>query len=156
MSTKSFATLMARLESSAEGQAERVSVNFLAQVNTRMQALGLSNAELAQRMGTSPAYITRLFRGSANLSVQTMVKLAQALGNTLRVELAEPVGVGAPTQAVDVRRLPSEIRQPTPETVAAMTEARGMTAARYGSANALFDALDKKSATAKRSSAKKV
>lgn len=156
MSTKSFAALMARMESTAEGQAARLSVGFLAQVNTRLQALGISNAELAQRIGTSPAYITRLFRGSANLSVQTMVKLAQALGNTLRVELAETAGVGAPTQALDGRRLPSEIRQPTPETVAAMTEARGMKGAHYGSANALFAALDKKSVTAKRASAKKV
>lgn len=99
MSTKSFAALMARLASTAEGQAERVSVDFLAQVNTRMQTLGLSNAELAQRMGTSPAYITRLFRGSANLSVETMVKLARAVDSTLQVALNA---------------------QPTPETAAAI------------------------------------
>jgi hypothetical protein len=36
MSTKSFAALMTRLASTAEGQAARVSVNFLAQVHTRM------------------------------------------------------------------------------------------------------------------------
>ena len=109
MSTKSFAALMARVASTAEGQAERISVDFLAQVHTRMQALGLSNTELAQRMGTSPAYITRLFRGSANLSVETMVKLARAVDSTLRVELHA---------------------QPAPETVAAMVEARSKTAAR--------------------------
>lgn len=122
MSTKSFAALMARLASSAEGQAAHVSVGFLAQVHSRMQALGLSHAALAQRMGTSPAYITRLFRGTANLSVQTMVKLAQAVGNTLRVELGEPVGVSTSTQVVELRGLPSEIRKPTPETVAAIPE----------------------------------
>ena len=65
----------------------------------RIQTLGLSNAALAQRMGTSPAYITRLFRGSANLSVETMVKLARAVESTLRVQLNA---------------------QPTPETAAAM------------------------------------
>lgn len=27
---------------------------------------------MARRMGTSPAYITRLFRGNGNLSVQTI------------------------------------------------------------------------------------
>lgn len=88
MNTKSFAALMARLASTPEGQAEHVAVAYLAQVNARMQAQGMSNLELARRMGTSPAYITRLFRGSANLSVQTMTKLAQAVNCTLMLELA--------------------------------------------------------------------
>lgn len=96
MSSKSFAALMARLAATPEGQAEHVAVAFLAQVNARMQAQSMSNAELARRMGTSPAYITRLFRGNANLSVQTMVKLAQAVGGSLRVELAEQANVGSP------------------------------------------------------------
>ena len=38
-------------------------------------------------MGTSPAYVTRLFRGSANLSVQTMNKLAHAVNSTLMLKL---------------------------------------------------------------------
>jgi transcriptional regulator with XRE-family HTH domain len=114
MSSKSFAALMARVAATPEGQAEHVAVAFLAQVNARMQAQGMSNAELARRMGTSPAYVTRLFRGSANLSVQTMVKLAQAVGATLQVGLAK------------------EACTPTPETVAAMLEAREMMAARAG------------------------
>ena len=87
MSTKSFTALMARLAATPEGQAEHVAVAFLAQVNARMQAQGMSNVELARRMGTSPAYITRLFRDSANLSVQTMTKLAHAVNSTLTLEL---------------------------------------------------------------------
>ena len=138
MSTKSFAALMARLAATPEGQAEHVAVAFLAQVNARMQDQGISNVELARRMGTSPAYITRLFRGSANLSVQTMVKLAQAVGATLQLELAKEIG-----------SLPFEVRKPTPETVAAMVESREMAAARYGSAKELFDALDQKTGKGK-------
>ncbi len=88
MSTKSFSALMTRLAATPEGQSAHVAVAFLAQVNARMQAQGMRNAELARRMGTSPAYVTRLFRGSTNLSVETMVKLAQAVGGSLRVELA--------------------------------------------------------------------
>lgn len=60
-------------------------------------------------------------------------------------------------QVVEVRGLPFEVRKPTPETIAAMTEAREMTAARYGSKEELFDALDKKTGKGKaRASAKKV
>ncbi len=52
-------------------------------------------------------------------------------------------------QVVEVRGLPFEIRKPTPETVAAMMEAREMTTARYGSAKELFDALDEKTGNRK-------
>ena len=97
MSTKSFTELMTRLAATPEGQSAHVAVAFLAQVNARMQARGMRNAELARRMGTSPAYVTRLFRGSANLSVETMVKLAQAVGGSLRLELAEQPAEDAPS-----------------------------------------------------------
>ena len=96
MSTKSFAALMARLAVTPEGQTEHVAVTFLVQVNARMQAQGMRNAELARRMGTSPAYITRLFRGSANLSVQTMTKLAHAVNSTLTLELVANDNLGPP------------------------------------------------------------
>lgn len=123
MSTKSFTALIARVAATPEGQAAHVAVTFLVQVNARMQVQGMSNAELARRMGTSPAYITRLFRGSANLSVQTMVKLAQAVGATLQLGLTEEVG-----------GLPVVARKPTLETMAAMVESRKMAATRGGSA----------------------
>lgn len=135
---------MARVAATPEGQAEHVAVAFLAQVNARMQAQGMSNAELARRMGTSAAYITRLFRGNANLSVQTMTKLAFAVGATLSLKLVE-----------EVRSLSLDVRKPTPETVAAMTEARAMTKARYGTAAKLFDALDKQVGKVKTRSAAK-
>lgn len=112
MSTRSFEALRERLAATPAGQAEHLAVAFLAQVNARMLAQGISNTELARRLGTSPAYVTRLFRGNANLSVQTMVKLAQAVGGTLQLRLA----AGA--------------RTPTPETVSAMLEARAMAGAR--------------------------
>ena len=60
-------------------------------------------------------------------------------------------------QVVEVRGLPFEVRKPTAKTIAAMTEAREMAAARYGSAKELFDGLDKKTAKRKtRTTAKKV
>ncbi len=90
MSNKSFAALEARLAATPDGAAERVAVAFLVDINTRMLSLSMSNALLAQRMGTSRSYITRLFRGSANLSVQTMSRLAHAVGCSVRVQLEGP------------------------------------------------------------------
>lgn len=87
MATRTFDALMTRLDNTPEGQAAHLAVAFLAQVNAHMQAQGVSNAELARRMGTSAAYVTKLFRGNANLSLQTMAKLAQAIGVSVQLGL---------------------------------------------------------------------
>lgn len=89
MSNKTFAALEARLASTPERSAESVAVAFMVDINARMLAQGISNVELAQRMGTTRSYITRLFRGSTNLSVQTMTRLADAVGCSVRVQVDE-------------------------------------------------------------------
>lgn len=86
MSTKSINALAQRLSALPEGQAEYVAVSFLLQINLRMLDLNMSNANLAQRLGTTPAYVTRLFTGSVNLSVQSLVKVAQAVYGEVKLE----------------------------------------------------------------------
>ena len=53
----------------------------------------LSQAELAERMGTSQSAIARLESGRFKPSTRTLEKLAAATGMKLRIVL-EPVGVG--------------------------------------------------------------
>jgi transcriptional regulator with XRE-family HTH domain len=45
-----------------------------------MQAQGISRSELAAKMGTSKAYITRLLRGNANPTVRSLVRIGIILG----------------------------------------------------------------------------
>jgi DNA-damage-inducible protein J len=52
-------------------------------------------------------------------------------------------------QVVEVGGLPFEVKKPTPETVAAMTEARAMSAVRFDSAKELFDGLDQQTGKGK-------
>ena len=85
MNTKTFDGLQTRLASTPEGSAARLTITFLLAISARQQALGLGNAELARRMGTTPAYITRLFQASANLSLHTMTRLASAVGGVVQV-----------------------------------------------------------------------
>ena len=92
MSNKSFAALEARLAATPEYTAESVAVAFMVEINARMLAEGINDVELAQRMGTTRSYITRLFRGSTNLSVQTMTRLALAVGCSVRVQLDGQAG----------------------------------------------------------------
>jgi transcriptional regulator with XRE-family HTH domain len=88
MTTKSFAALYAKLESTPAYQAEKLAVAFLAELNAFMQAHDVSNAELARRAGVSPAYITKVFRGPSNLSLETLTKLADAVGSKVHLHLA--------------------------------------------------------------------
>ena len=88
MSKKSFAALYAKLEPTPAYQAEKLAVAFLAELNAFMQAHDVSNAELARRAGVSPAYITKVFRGPSNLSIETLTKLADAVGCKVHLHLA--------------------------------------------------------------------
>lgn len=50
---------------------------------------GLTQAELAERMGTSQSAVARLESGAAKPSVATLEKLARATGSKLRIALEE-------------------------------------------------------------------
>ncbi len=56
-----------------------------------MEEQGVSRAELARRLGTSRAYVTRMLGGNANFTLQTMTKVAMALGAAVHVHLAPQV-----------------------------------------------------------------
>jgi ribosome-binding protein aMBF1 (putative translation factor) len=58
-----------------------------AQVIEARARAGLTQAELAERMGTSQSAVARLESGKAHPSVATLEKLAQATGSKLRIAL---------------------------------------------------------------------
>lgn len=52
-----------------------------------MDAQGVSGAELARRMGTSRAWVSRVLAGECNLTAATMGKLAFALGMRVTTQI---------------------------------------------------------------------
>ncbi len=58
-----------------------------AQVIKARARAGLTQAELAERMGTSQSAVARLESGKARPSVGTLEKLAEATGSKLRIAL---------------------------------------------------------------------
>jgi transcriptional regulator with XRE-family HTH domain len=54
-----------------------------------MEEKKVSRAELARRIGTSRAYITKLLGGGANFTLLTMVRLAMALDGALHVHISD-------------------------------------------------------------------
>ena len=55
-----------------------------------MEDLGVSNAELARRMGVSRSYVTRVLDAPPNLTLLSISKVALALGLTPEVRLRRP------------------------------------------------------------------
>ena len=66
----------------------RSMLEFIDGLVAEMESQGVSAAELARRMGTSRAWVSRVLRGENNLTVASMGKLAFALGMRVTTELA--------------------------------------------------------------------
>lgn len=60
--------------------AELAVLEFTEKLARLMQEHNISKVDLARRLGTSPAYVTKVFRGDANFTMRSMVKLARVLG----------------------------------------------------------------------------
>lgn len=80
------------LRRSQQSLAYKVETNllgFLEEVWEAMEKGGLSQTALAERLQTSPSYVTKVLSGEeSNFTLTTMVKIADALGSDLQVHLA--------------------------------------------------------------------
>jgi transcriptional regulator with XRE-family HTH domain len=79
-----------------EYRAEGASIEFTNAMLTRMRQLDVSRSQLASRIGVNPAYISKILRGDTNFSLETMVKIANALDSEFRCQL-QPVRAAAAT-----------------------------------------------------------
>jgi transcriptional regulator with XRE-family HTH domain len=77
-------TLSDELTSTAEGmkvwQQERVIFEVTERLCELMEDAGVSRSELSSRLGKSRAFVTKVLRGDANLTLKTVSDLYLALG----------------------------------------------------------------------------
>ncbi len=76
------------LRNTIDYKIEAAKLDFVGSVTRLMTHENISNTELADRIDTSKPYITKLLRGDANVSIATMVKVAEALDAQLCIHLA--------------------------------------------------------------------
>ena len=76
------------LEDTASYMAESSKLDFAKDMLRIMELNNLTQAKLAKIVGASPAYICKVLRGDANLTIETMTKFAHALGQCLHMHLA--------------------------------------------------------------------
>jgi transcriptional regulator with XRE-family HTH domain len=91
--------------------AEYTKTRFLEDLLQAMDAQGISQTELAKRLGTSRQYINRILQEQENFTVETLAKLATAVGLTFSLTLhdaKEQVQVSPQTRCGDVYRFTKE------------------------------------------------
>ena len=93
-------------------EEERLILEAAEEIAAAMAEHGLTRANLAERIGSSRANVTRLLSGSRNMTLRSLAKLAHACGHRAEVQLAElhdevfvPVG-NSVTQVAAAGRVP--------------------------------------------------
>jgi hypothetical protein len=78
--TRTFNELFYRAEQQDDYWVARASLAFTESVGQLLEAQHMSRAELARRLGTSTAYVTKILRGDVNFTLRTMVRVSRVLG----------------------------------------------------------------------------
>ncbi|VVN20667.1 hypothetical protein PS662_04350 [Pseudomonas fluorescens] len=86
---KSFKERIAELRKTRLFCQEQAKLEFVGGITRLMNAKGVNNAMLAERMETSPAYITKAMRGDANFTIESMVKITHSLGGRIHIHVAD-------------------------------------------------------------------
>lgn len=82
-----FAKLTKGMERDPRYLAEKAKLTFAAELESILEEKGILRVELARRLGSSPAYVTRILRADFNLTIATMMKIAAALGAAVSLHL---------------------------------------------------------------------
>lgn len=88
---ESFSALFSSAEQDEDYWTELAIIEFTEELSRLMELRGMTRAELAAAICSSPPYITKVLKGNVNFTLATMAKLAKALGGVVRVHLA-PMG----------------------------------------------------------------
>lgn len=89
MKKKSFKEIYADLEANSdEYYSEGLILDFLMELERIMRANNVTRAELARRLNSSSAYVTKVFSGSTSFTLKTLGRFARALHCDLRLHIA--------------------------------------------------------------------
>lgn len=87
MKTRTFEDLYREAESHDDYWLAGIGQGFTEALFALMEQQGISRSELARRLGSSPAYVTKILRGNTNFTLATMSRLSRAVGADLRIQL---------------------------------------------------------------------
>lgn len=91
--------------------AQMLSFRYLSEVERLMQAYGMTKRRLAEAVGTSPSYITQLFRGDRLLNFDILARIEEALSVKFTVEARQPAALPVEFDYNDAALPPKPVRQ---------------------------------------------
>lgn len=68
---------------------ESAKLDFAMSLEKQRRAEQISYAGIAKKIASSAAYITKVFRGDSNLTIESMVKLSRAVGGELDIRIVD-------------------------------------------------------------------
>lgn len=87
--SKSLKAFLDKAKQSDAYWVEKAKLSFALALERWRRQSGLTNKQLAEKIDSSPAYITKVFRGDTNFTIETMVKLARACNGQLDIRIIE-------------------------------------------------------------------
>ena len=111
MVKKSFRDWMKEAEADPVYWTERAILSVTEEIFVAMEKHGIQRSELARRLGTSPAYVTKILRGKANFTLESLARIAFALGGEFQFCFS-PLDPRTPR----FHSAAIEIAEPTPRT----------------------------------------
>jgi transcriptional regulator with XRE-family HTH domain len=84
-----YGRLVSRLVQSVDYWAQAAMRRFVSDIDRRLIEQNLSRTQFAEKLGTTPAYVTKVMRGDVNFTLETMTKLALAVGGKLQVKVVD-------------------------------------------------------------------
>jgi len=106
----SFQQMLERSKKRDAFWVESAILEFTEEMAARMDQLGVSKSQLAERLKVNPAFVTKLLKGNNNFTIQTMVKVSRALDADLRLHI-QPSG----TVSEWINFLKEEPARPAPQ-----------------------------------------
>jgi len=85
--SKSLQTFVAQAKEGDSYWVEHAKLHFSIALEKQRRLSGISYAALAKKIGASTAFITKVFRGDSNLTIESMDKLARATGGRVNIQI---------------------------------------------------------------------
>lgn len=69
--------------------AENAKIEFAVTLEKQRKDADMAYVDIANKIGKSPAYVSKVFRGDSNLTIESMVMLARAVKGHLNIEISD-------------------------------------------------------------------
>jgi len=113
MKSRAFSDLLRKAQQRDSFWVQRAALEFTVDVARLMTQGKITKADLARRLGTSPAYVTKILRGDANFTIESMVRLVKAIDGRLHIHVADEDHRVRWLDIIDQRKPEEPVQYPT-------------------------------------------